>query len=195
MSKKARLVYFEAGREDKEESFHYIHVNKFNEESAKNFYHDFLKLNSNPEVRVIVIVVDSYGGDVYALLSMLDVIKSANKPVATIASGKAMSCGAVLLSAGDKGLRFAGPSAEILIHEVSSVAVGKNSDVQNDAKNTARLNKLLMRTLAENSGKKDRDFFIKLSKARGNVDLVFSAKQAKSHGLIDFIGIPELSKS
>lgn len=194
--RKLRLHYFETDKVVKEDDkFEYIYVTDFDDDALEKFYKKFLELNSDEEVKIIPIVISSYGGSVYTLLSMLDLIKIARKPVATIAIGKAMSCGAVLLSAGTKGFRFSGPETDILIHEVSSAAWGKNSDIQNDAKQTNKLNIKLMGILAKNCGKKDKNYFLKVSKSKGNTDLYYSAKQAKALGLIDYDTIPELFKS
>lgn len=193
--KKTKLIYVQTIPEAlKNDDFPYIYVTEFKESTVKEFYKEFSKLNCDDEVKVIPIVISSYGGEVYSLLSMLDIMKTANKPVATIAMGKAMSCGAVLLSAGTKGLRFAGEMTDVLIHEVSGFSIGKNLDIQNDAEKTKKLNMLLMRILAENCGIKDKDHFIKLAKSKGNIDLYFTAKESKKLGLIDHISIPELVK-
>lgn len=193
MSKRTQLQYVKRFIEPaKPDSYPYIYVTKFDDSTLKEFYAQFSALNLNDEVKVIPIVISSYGGQVHILLSMLDIIKGAIKPVSTIAMGKAMSCGAVLLSAGTRGLRFAGENTEILIHEVSSMAIGKNLDIQNDAENTHKLNLTLMRILAKNCKMKDKNYFLKLSKSKGNVDLYFTAKEAQKLGLIDEVSIPEL---
>lgn len=195
-SSKSKIEYVKLEPEIiKLDEFPYIYVTKFNEESLKEFYKEFSKLNFDPSVKIIPILISSYGGDVYTLLSMLDIIKTANKPVATIAMGKAMSCGAVLLSAGTPGYRYAGESTDILIHEVSNFSIGKNLDIQNEARSTERLNKTLMTILAKNCGMKDINYFLKLSKSKGNVDLYFSAKECKKIGLIDSVSIPELVRT
>lgn len=170
----------------------YILVNKFNEDAVKNFYNSFNKLNADDKIKVIPIMINSYGGSVYELLAMLDIIATAVKPVATIAVGKAMSCGAVLLSAGTPGYRFAAPSTDIMVHQVSTVAMGKNDEIQLEANVTKRLNKSLMHTLARNSGKKDLNFFIKMIKQKQNLDLYLSANECKSIGLVDHVGLPLL---
>jgi ATP-dependent Clp protease protease subunit len=104
-----------------------------------------------------------------------------------------MSCGAWLLAAGTKGLRFASPSSDIMLHEVSAGHVGKNSDIKNDSEHTKYINDSLFKTLAEWAGKKER-YFLDLLKEKSNVDLYLTAEQAKRHGLIDHVGIPDLVK-
>src|SRR5271154_2601253 len=94
-------------------------VNKFDEAAAKEFRDTFTRA-VNTGQKIIPIVIDSYGGHVYSLMSMIGMIKQSPVPVATIVTGKAMSCGAILFSFGQEGLRFMDPSATLLIHDVSS---------------------------------------------------------------------------
>ena len=51
-------------------------------------------------------------------MTMISAIKNSEIPVATIVEGKAMSCGAVLLTFGEDGMRFADPDATVMIHDV-----------------------------------------------------------------------------
>ena len=74
-----------------------IRVNRFDEKSANEFSHKMALAHSTGQ-KVIPVVIDSYGGQVYSLMSMIAAIESSELPVATIVEGKAMSCGAVLLS-------------------------------------------------------------------------------------------------
>ena len=96
-----------------------VRVNKFDEESAKKFS-DSIAQAHNTGQKVIPVVIDSYGGQVYSLKTMISAIKHSELPIATIVEGKAMSCGAVLLTFGEDGLRFADPDATVMIHDVSS---------------------------------------------------------------------------
>ena len=101
-----------------------IRVNKFDEESAAKFSAQMSAAQSTGQT-MIPIVIDSYGGQVYSLMSMIANIKSSKIPVATIVEGKAMSCGALLFSYGVSGYRFMDKHATIMIHDVSSGARGK----------------------------------------------------------------------
>ncbi len=171
----------------------YIHVNKFNEESAKSFYIEFNKLESNNNIKIITIVIDSYGGEVHSLLAMADVIDASSKPVATIALGKAMSCGSFLLVMGTPGLRYSAPNADIMIHEVSSVEFGKATDIDNGAKVTRQLNDRLFKMMAKKCGQK-QNFFLEQLKKSGNVDWYLNASKARKLGLVDHIGLPKLMR-
>lgn len=172
----------------------YITVNEFDDATVSSFYKSFMKLNSDPNVLVIPIVIASFGGQVHSLLGMLDIMRSSTKPISTIALGKAMSCGAVLLSEGTKGYRFAGEFADIMIHEVSSGESGKTSDLKNGITQTKRLNTLLMNRLGLNTKFKDKNYFLKRVKNNVNVDLYLSPKECKRIGIIDHITVPTFTR-
>ena len=95
-------------------------VNKFDEKSAKEFQQQIAQAHNTGQ-KVIPVVIDSYGGQVYSLMSMISAIKNSELPVATIVEGKAMSCGAILFSFGEQGLRFMDQDATLMIHDVSSM--------------------------------------------------------------------------
>ena len=78
-----------------------IRVNKFDEDSAEKFQQE-IGLAHNTGQKVIPVVIDSYGGQVYSLMTMISAIRHSELPIATIVEGKAMSCGAVLLSFGEE---------------------------------------------------------------------------------------------
>ena len=89
---------------------------------------------------VIPVIIDSYGGQVYSLMSMISDIKHSKIPVATIVQGKAMSCGAILFSFGTEGYRYMDPDATLMIHDVSSMEIGKVEEIKASAEETERLN-------------------------------------------------------
>lgn len=166
-------------------------VNEFTEASAKQLASDVAKLVEIGQ-GLVPVVIDSYGGDVYALLSMIDTLGACGLPILTFASGKAMSCGAVLLACGTKGMRFVAPNATIMLHEVSwSQMSVKNADMQSDAAECKRLNVMLDHVLDEHCGKK-KGYFDRLCKSTSRVDLYLDAKQALKHGLVDHVGVPVL---
>lgn len=167
-----------------------IRVNKFTEESAADFAGK-MALAHNTGQSVIPVVIDSYGGQVYSLMSMISSIKNSEIPVATIVEGKAMSCGVILFSCGNPGLRFITPEATIMIHDVSSGAFGKNEEIQSSAKETSRLNKMIYTILADNC-KKPRDYFTKEVKRRGHADWFVTPKKAVKMGIADVVGLPKL---
>lgn len=167
-----------------------IRVNKFDEEAAKKFEAAMSTAQSTGQP-IIPVVIDSYGGEVYSLMSMISNIKSSKIPVSTIIEGKAMSCGALLFSFGASGLRFMDRHATIMIHDVSSGAHGKIEEIKADAKEGDRLNQLLYREMATNCGK-DPEFFLRQIHDRSHADWYLDAGEAQSIGLANHIRVPEL---
>ena len=167
-----------------------IRVNRFDEKSAAEFANKMASAHNTGQ-KVIPVVIDSYGGQVYSLMSMIASIKSSELPVATIVEGKAMSCGVILFSCGTEGYRYISDDATLMIHDVSSGSWGKNSEIQASAKETERLNDKIYEILAENSNKSKKWFHKKLNK-KGRADWFIEAEEAIDLGLADMIGLPKL---
>jgi ATP-dependent Clp protease protease subunit len=167
-----------------------IRVNKFDEESANKFS-AAMSLAQYTGQTMIPVVIDSYGGQVYSLMSMVANIKASKIPVATIVEGKAMSCGALLFSFGSPGYRYMDKHATIMIHDVSSGAHGKIEEIKADAKEGDRLNQALYREMASNCGK-EPEFFLKAIHERSHADWYLDADEALSIGLANHLRVPEL---
>jgi len=167
-----------------------IRINKFDEESAKKFALEMAAAHNSGQ-SVIPIVIDSYGGQVYSLMSMISAIKHSSLPVATIVEGKAMSCGAILFSFGHEGLRFMDPNATVMIHDVSSMDFGKVEELKAGAKEADRLNTRVYTMMARNCGKKD-DHFMKIVDKKKHADWFLDADEAKKHNLANQLRVPKL---
>ena len=145
-----------------------IRVNKFDEESARKFAAEMGQAHNTGQ-DIIPVIIDSYGGQVYSLMSMISAIKHAELPVATIVEGKAMSCGAILFSFGSDGYRFMDPDATLMIHDVSSMDWGKVEELKAGAYEADRLNAKVYKMMAQNCGKKD-DYFMKIVDKKKHAD-------------------------
>jgi len=167
-----------------------ITVNEFTEESASEFS-TLVSAAQNTGQKIIPVVIDSFGGQAYSLLSMIATIKSSTIPVATIVKGKAMSCGALLASFGEDGLRFMDKDSVLMIHDVSSMAFGKVEELKADARESERLNKKLYTMMARNCGKPD-DYFLNLIHDKGHADWFLEAEEAKEHNIVQQLRIPQL---
>ena len=150
------------------------------DESANLIVAQLLFLQSQDAKKTINMYINSPGGSVTAGLAIYDTMQFISCPVATYCIGQAASMGAVLLTAGAKGKRFALPNARIMIHQPWGGAEGKASDIEITAKEILRLKERLNHVLADHSGKSyedvvrdtDRDYFM-------------SAEEAAAYGLID----------
>ena len=167
-----------------------VRANKFDEKSAKEFQ-DQLALAHSTGQSVIPVVIDSYGGQVYSLMAMISSIKNSELPVATIVEGKAMSCGAILFSFGTQGYRFMDPDSTLMIHDVSSMDMGKVEELKAGAQEADRLNKIVYTMMAQNCGKAD-DYFMKIVDKKKHADWFLDSKQSKRHGLANHLRVPSL---
>ena len=165
-----------------------IRVNKFTEDSAKKFANEMAAAHNTGQP-VIPVVIDSYGGQVYSLMSMIAAIKDSDIPVATIVEGKAMSCGAILFSFGEEGRRYMDPNATLMIHDVSSMSWGKVEEVKVSAEETDRLNQIVYKMMAQNCGHED-EYFLEHVHDKGHADWFLDAKDAKKHKLANHLRLP-----
>ena len=167
-----------------------IRVNKFDEETAVKFSAS-MSAAQNTGQTMVPVVIDSYGGQVYSLMSMIANVKASKVPVATIVEGKAMSCGALLFSFGAPGYRFMDRHATVMIHDVSSGARGKIEEIKADAKEGDRLNQALYREMAANCGK-DPEFFLRQIHDRSHADWYLDAEECHDIGLANHLRVPDL---
>lgn len=168
-----------------------VHVNKFNEVAFRQFKEEFLAAHETGQ-EIIPIVIDSFGGGVYSVLAMADLIKSSDKKIATIAIGKAMSCGAILLTCGDEGLRFAAPTSTIMIHDVSMGTYGKMEEIKADAEEGERLNKLIFSMMEKNIGCKRNALLDILRTKYNSADWYLTPQQAKKLNIVNHVRVPKL---
>ena len=167
-----------------------VRVNKFDEDSSKKFVSEVAQAHSTGQ-KVIPIVIDSYGGQVYSLMTMIAAIKDAELPVATIVEGKAMSCGAVLFTFGEEGMRFMDSDATVMIHDVSSMDWGKVEELKASAEEADRLNDKIYTMMARNCGKKD-DYFLKIVDKKKHADWFLDAEECKKHNIVNQVRLPTL---
>lgn len=170
-----------------------IRVNDFDEASANEFNILMTKAQTTGQ-KVVPVVIDSYGGQVYSLMSMISSIKSSKIPVATIVQGKAMSCGAILFSCGTEGYRFMDPDATVMIHDVSSMCWGKVEEQKASVEESDRLNDKIYTIMSRNCGKKD-GYFMKLVDKKKHADWFLDAKTCKKHNLANQIRVPQFKVS
>lgn len=138
----------------------------------------FLKME-DPK-KDVHIYINSVGGYITAGLAIYDTMQWMGCNVNTYCIGQASSMGALLLTAGTKGKRFALPNSRIMIHQPSGGVGGTAADIKVQAKEIIYLKKLLHQIMADCTGQtiekieldSDRDFYM-------------SPQEAKDYGLID----------
>jgi ATP-dependent protease ClpP protease subunit len=168
-----------------------ITVNNFDEAASKEFRNSFDRAHRNDQP-IIPIIIDSYGGYVHSLLSMVSVIENSKIPVMTVVEGKAMSCGAILSAFGSNGLRFIDTNACFMMHDISSGQYGKIHELVSGTNEILRLNKLIMGKLAKRC-QKHENYFSEL--INGKADLFLTPDDVIYHGMADKIGNPNINIS
>ncbi len=155
-------------------------------DSANLIIAQLLYLESEDPKKDIYLYINSPGGSVTATLAMVDTMNHIKPDVATVCVGMAASGGAILLSAGKKGKRYALPNSEVMIHQPHGGAEGQASDIEITAKQILKLRERLNKILAANTGQTvakiekdvDRDYFMMADEAKkyGIVDVVYKSK-------------------
>lgn len=160
-----------------------IFVNgEINDQTANLIIAQLIYLEGKDPDKDIMMYINSPGGSVVAGLAIYDTMNYIKCDVCTICVGMAASMGAILLSSGAKGKRFALPNSEIMIHQPLGGFQGQASDIKIHADHIMKTRKLLNKILSENSGapiekiEKDTDR-----------DNYMSAEEAKKYGLVDKI--------
>ena len=152
------------------------------DESANLVVAQLLFLESENPDKDIFFYINSPGGSVTAGMSIYDTMNFIKPHVSTLCLGQAASMGAFLLSAGEKGKRFALPNSRIMINQplISGGLAGQASDIEIHAKELLKIKEKLNRLLAKHC---DRDLAdLERDTDRDNY---MSADEAKKYGLID----------
>lgn len=141
-----------------------------------------LFLESEDEKKDITLYVNSPGGHVTAGLAIYDTMQYTKPDVSTVVMGMAASMGAIILTGGAKGKRFALPNAEVMIHQPLGGTEGQATDIAIHAEHILKTKKRLNGILAHHAGKT-----IKVVEADTERDNYMTAQEAKAYGLIDAI--------
>ena len=152
------------------------------DETANEIIAQLLFLDAEDLEKDIFLYINSSGGLASGAIAVYDTIEQIHADVCTVCVGTAASMGAIVLSSGTKGKRYALPNTRIKIQQISGNIEGKGIDIEIAAKEILYQQETINRLLAINTGRSreliehdtQRDFFL-------------SAKKAKAYGLIDEI--------
>ena len=175
-------AYYAASSNGSDERLVVLH-GEVNEHSISNIIVQLLHL-SNQNHKPIHLVISTYGGSVDEMFSLYDTIKFLPCPVYTIALGKVMSAGVLLLASGVKGKRMIGRSARIMIHPISGGLLGNVFEAMNEMKEFQRLQDLMVSALMKETSLKRSDID-KLMKA--GHDFFLTPDRAVEMGIVDLI--------
>ncbi len=153
-----------------------------NAEIANSVISQMLYLESKDSKKDIFLYINSPGGEVYSGMAIIDTMNFVSCDVSTFCVGLAASMGALILTSGAKGKRFALPHSRIMIHQPHSYAEGQVTDILIQAEEAQKLKEESIDILVNTTGKSkeivtkdiDRDFYM-------------TSAEAKKYGIIDDI--------
>ena len=151
-----------------------------NDYTANVIQAQLLYLDSVDSERDINLYLNTPGGSVYAGLGIYDTMQFVKARVATICTGLAASMGAVLLVAGEKGMRAALPHSRVMIHQPLGGIQGQASDIEITAKEILKLKEELYQIISDHSGKA-----IEQIRQDADRDHWMTSKEALDYGMID----------
>ena len=151
-----------------------------NDYTANVIQAQLLYLDSVDSDRDISIYLNTPGGSVYAGLGIYDTMQFIRSRVATICTGMAASMGAVLLVAGEKGMRAALPHSRVMIHQPMGGIQGQASDIEITAKEILKLKDELYQIISDHSGQA-----VKKIRQDADRDYWMTAEEALQYGMID----------
>ncbi|MDH3772139.1 MAG: ATP-dependent Clp endopeptidase proteolytic subunit ClpP [Nitrospirota bacterium] len=148
-----------------------------------------LFLEAEDPEKDIHLYVNSPGGSVTAGLGIYDTMQYVKSPISTICLGQAASMGALLLTAGANGKRFALPNARVMIHQPMGGFQGQATEIDIHAREILKIRERLNEIMAQHTGQPldriandtERDYFM-------------SGEEAKDYGLIDEVIVRSLTK-
>lgn len=139
----------------------------------------YLESESNEEIKMYI---NSPGGSVTAGMAIIDTMNYIKSPVSTVCVGMCASMGAMILSQGEKGRRYALPNAEVMIHQPLGGTRGQATEIEIYAKNILKTKNKLSEMIAEATGQD-------LEKVKQDMerDHWLDSSEAKEYGIIDNI--------
>ena len=139
----------------------------------------------NPK-KPISLYINSPGGVVTSGMAIYDTMQFIKPPVATLCLGQAASMGSLLLTAGEKGMRYALPNARVMLHQPSGGFQGQASDIERHAQDIIKLKRRMNEIYVSHTGQDydtiektlDRDHFMNAEESRdfGIVDEVITSR-------------------
>ncbi|MGU9952168.1 MAG: ATP-dependent Clp protease proteolytic subunit [Gammaproteobacteria bacterium WSBS_2016_MAG_OTU1] len=160
-------------------------VGEINDQTANIIIAQLLFLDAENPEREIHLYINSGGGLVTAGLGIFDTMRYVKSPVATTCVGQAASMAAIILAAGQKGMRRMLPSSRAMIHQPLGGFSGQATDIAIHSREILATKERLNRILAELTGKS-----VKRVETDTERDFFFTAEEATKYGLADEVVKP-----
>ena len=139
-----------------------------------------LFLESEDAEKPINLYLNSPGGDMVGLFAIHDTMQFLHPPVATTCVGQAASAAAVLLAAGEPGMRSTLPNARVLIHQPHGGAQGQSSDLEIQVRETVAMRDRMVDILVKATGQTRERILLDIDR-----DYIVRGEDAVAYGLVD----------
>jgi len=152
-------------------------MGEISEETANAVVGQLLLLEAEGPEEDIFMYINSPGGSISAMFGIFDTMQYIKSPVVTIGFGTVASAASFLLAAGEPGKRYALKNTEVMMHELSSGAMGKYTDIKNTSKHLEKLHDKLINYYVEFTGKPKKQLEDDM-----RVDFFLTADEAAAYG-------------
>ena len=139
-----------------------------------------LFLESEDPDKPINLYINSPGGDMVGLFAIHDTMTFLNPPIATTCIGQACSAAAVLLAAGEPGMRTALPNSRVLIHQPHGGAQGQSVDLESQVRETIEMRERMVDILTSTTGQPRERIVADIDR-----DYIVRGQEAVDYGLVD----------
>ena len=125
---------------------------EINEHVAQEINIEMIRMQREDPLQDITMIVDSYGGDLFAAFAIVDCMEMLTCDIKTICMGKAMSAGQFIFSTGAKGKRFMSKHARLMLHNPIAGYEGSVPDIEVEIEELQKCRDLFVKHIAEHSG-------------------------------------------
>lgn len=152
------------------------------DQSANLIIAQLLFLEGEDPDKPVHLYINSPGGEMNAFFGILDTMRFLRAPVSTMCVGQAASAAAVLLAAGEPGMRHALPNARVLLHQPHGGAQGQSTDIEIQVREMVEVRDRMVDVLVRATGQ-DRDRIV----ADLDRDYILRGEDAVAYGVVDSI--------
>lgn len=134
-----------------ENSVHFL-TGEISEENVDDAIQWIVYENLDSKEKTLSLYINSTGGDLYSAFALIDIMRTSNHPIRTIAVGAAMSAAFLIFASGTKGERYCGKNASLMCHQFSDSTEGKYHDIKATMKDNELSNQKMVDVLREATG-------------------------------------------
>jgi len=167
-----------------------LFLNEINEINIANVIKGIYYFQSDDHKKPIELFISSYGGEMYEMFGLYDVINTVTCPIVTVAVGKCQSAAPLLVAVGTAGKRYACPNTAFMFHQSSDYAEGEGPNrlghLETEIAHHREIEERWYRLLAKHSSKTVA-FWRGQAKKEGNI--YYTAEQAIEFGVVDYLWV------